>query len=353
MFTSGKTVLLNDIMSHCDNLEDFKNDIYTKIDNQKDRWSRKVAEILEINHYSQADLARLCDVSRATVLKWCRGSLPQSREAFIKIGFAAHLDLKEMNRFLQRYGRYPELYPKTPEDSIYIFVLNSTEIEHTYEACKAVFEKVEMYLSPSNREVQLNPSNREVQLNPSNHGTDLHPSDSKEAGDYETVKVMEYLLSLSEVKELKEFLESSSDMFTSSFEKFYDYVKTFVRKNNESYMDGDNPDNINLLADTLGWSSSLRKCVYSIYKNEWFPLRSKVISLGIHLNMNTDEINTMLRLAKMEPLYIVNPIECIIIYAVLEAELDEEIYDGTDDLYNHVLDVFDEMGIEDDEIISL
>lgn len=48
--------------------------------------------------------------------------------------------------------------------------------------------------------------------------------------------------------------------------------------------------------------------------------------------MNMDEINEMLLLAKMEPLYIMKPIECIYIYALSEAELDDVIYEGTDDL---------------------
>lgn len=315
------TIMMNDILLHCDDLEDFKKDIYKNLESQKKRWSVKISEILEKNQYSQARLAQLCGVSKASVLKWVRGSVPQSREMFIKIGFAAHYNLEEMNRFLQRYGRYPGLYPKCAEDSVYIFVLNSEVIEHTYESCVAVMNKVsECLLKDSNDSIIEN---------------------------VETTMVMEKLLSIKELEELKNFLSQNSSMFKTSFENFYEYVKAFVRNNNSSYIDDDNLDNINMLADTLEWSSSLRKCVYSIYKKEWFPLRSKVISLGVRLNMNLDEINQMLKYAKMEPLYVMNPVECIYIYALSEAELSDVIYEGTTDLQEYVSKMFVEMGYDE------
>lgn len=322
MIGTGRTVFLNESMLNCDNIEDFRKDIFSKISSQKELWISKLDEIMKENSYSQADMARLCEVSRATVLKWVRGSLPQSREMFVKIGFAAHYDLKQMNTFLQRYGRYPALYPKTPEDSVYIFVLNSDKIEHSFESCKAILASI---------------------------GTFIHIGKSQTEEDYKTELVMDKLVKLSEVEELKQFVIANSEIFESSFKKFYDFVIEYVRRNNDSYMDNNNLDNINLLADTLEWSSSLRKCVYSIYKNEWFPLRNKVISLGIHLNMNLDDINYMLNLAKMEPLYVINPMECILMYAVMDAELSDEIYDGTDDLYNHVIEVMEALGIDDGE----
>lgn len=322
MIGTGKTVILNESIMSCDNIDDFREDIFSKISSQKELWVNKLAEIMQENNYSQADIARLCGVSRATVLKWVRGSLPQSREMFIKIGFAAHYDLKEMNRFLQRYGRYPALYPKTPEDSVYIFVLNSDTLEHTFENCEAIRSSIDTFLQVRK---------------------------DSDGADYKTELVMNELNMLSKVEELREFVATNAGIFASSFKQFYDYVIDFVRKNNESYVDNNNPDNINMLAETLEWSSSLRKCVYSIYKNEWFPLRNKVISLGIHLNMNLDEINEMLHLAKMEPLYVINPLECILIYAVMDAELSDEIFDGTDDLYNHVIEVMEALGIDDGE----
>lgn len=323
MSGQGNTFFMNEAVLQCDNLEDFKEEIYSNLESQKQRWMDKINEILKSNDYSQAELARVCKVSKATVLKWVRGSIPQSRDMMIRIGFAAKYNLKEMNAFIRKYGRYPELYPKCAEDSVYIFVLNSDVFEHTYETCERIFAKIAESIC-----------------------TDVNI----EGENVETLLVMDKLLSLKEMDELKVFIKDNASIFKSSFENFYDYVKEYVRRNNKSYIDEGNIDNINLLADTLEWSSSLRKCVYLIYKKEWFPIRSKVISLGVHLNMNYEEINKMLILAKMEPLYVRNPIESILIYALVDADLEDMIFEGTDDLFNHVVDIFEEMGCKDEAI---
>ena len=83
----------NDIieaMNNCDNVEDLKADILNRIKNQREDWIEKVNSIIKRNGYTQSELAKLCGVSRVAVAKWCKGTLPQNRDTFIKIGFAAH-----------------------------------------------------------------------------------------------------------------------------------------------------------------------------------------------------------------------------------------------------------------------
>lgn len=323
---TGKTTQLNEILMNCDNIEDFKADILNHLQSQRKQWMNKIEEILESTGMSQADLARKCEVSRATVLKWIRGSVPQSRDMFIRIGLAAGYDLDQMNMFLMRYGRCPELYAKSLEDSIYMFVLNSKEIEHSYAACKTVFERVDCSIHPDKRKKKA------------------------DVNSLETVLFTGYVLELSAIDELKQFINDNANVYLSSFGKFYNYVKAYVRDNNASYFENENVDSIHYLAETLEWSSSLQKAVYSIYQNEWFPRRDKVISLGVHLNMNLDEINEMLSLAKMEKLYVMNPMEGIIMYALMDAELNDCIYQGTDELYQYVLQVFKDLQIDDPDL---
>lgn len=333
MLKSGKTTTINELMMHCDNIEDFKADILSRLTKWQEMWKSKINEIIAENNYSKSDIAKLCQVSRAAVLKWCNGALPQSREMFIRIGFAAGYNLDEMNLFLMRFGRYPELYPKSPEDCVYIFVLNSKTIEHSYSACQTIFNKISDVLEK-------------------NTGRSKEKKEADIKGP-ETKKMLEYLLTIDGIDELRSYLEENIDMFTGAFEGFYSYVREFVRKNNNSYLDDIKQDNINNLADTLGWSSSLRKCVYNIYAGNYFPIRGKVISLGLHLNMNVEEINRMLSLAKMEPLYVINPSECAIVYAVYDAELDDVIYEGTDDLLCHVNEIFAEIGMDELELCEV
>lgn len=323
----GMTQNVNNLLMNCDNIDDFKADILSKLTRQKSMWIDKINEILTDNNMSQSELAKRCGVSRSSVLYWTKGSIPQNRDMFIRIGFAAGYSLDEMNFFLKRYGRYPELYSKSLEDSIYMFVLNSKEIEHSYEACRQVFERVEKSLEKVDRTKTVE---RKV----------------------ETVAFSGYIMNISAVGELKEFVHEYKDVYMEAYHNLYAYVKEYIRANNANYIDVIDEDSVNSLAETLGWSSSLRKTVYSIYQNNWVPRRNKVISLGIHLNMTVEEINKMLTLAKMEGLYVVNTIESIIMFAVYDAELNDQIYPGTNDLYDYVVDIFNQLDVLDDEKIE-
>ena len=91
------------------------------IRSQQEEWSKKVAEIIDTNGYTKSKFAELCGVSRVTVDKWCKGSVPKNRETFLRIGMVAKYDVENMNVFLQRYGQYPGLYSKSLEDCICIY----------------------------------------------------------------------------------------------------------------------------------------------------------------------------------------------------------------------------------------
>lgn len=314
----------NDIidgMNNCDNVADLRADIINRIKSQREDWIEKINLIITQNGYTQSELANLCGVSRVAIAKWCKGSLPQNRDTFIKIGFAAHYDLEQMNYFLQRYGRYPELYVKSLEDTVCIFLLNSKHIEHSYEKYEEILQ---MFAS------QLDMIN--------NKGFD-------ESGEYETSNSLKKIMDIDSLQELKTFINNNLTMYRTGYKKFYSYVEAYIQLNN---LNGrfdiknieKNKNKIYQLAEGQNWSSSLRQCVYAIYNRKWFPLRRKVITLGIHLNMNVNEINDMLQLAHMQTLYAKNPVECAIIYALEDADLNDLIYcDGMSDLSDHVKDI--------------
>ena len=76
------------------------------------------------------------------------------------------------------------------------------------------------------------------------------------------------------------------------------------------------------MAEGQGWSSSLRQCVSAIRQNKWYPTRNKIISLGLHLSMDHDDIDKMLQLAHMEPLCAKNIFESIIMFILDDASLN-------------------------------
>ncbi|MGN0370940.1 MAG: hypothetical protein ACI4EW_10380 [Butyrivibrio sp.] len=317
--TNYSTKKLYDIVSRCESLEEYR-EILHSLKSQKDEWVIKINEILKESKHSAVDFAKLCEVSRITVQKWKNGSVPKNRETFIKIGFAAGYGLDEMNNFLERYGRCTKLYARNLEDSVCIFVLTTEEIEHTYEKCKMIIDLI-------NKEIQGQAIENKIM--------------------YETSGVLLNLINMRKLGELVEFIRKNAGLFSNQYSKFYSYVELYINLNKIG--DTSNRDNISIM--TTDCSSSLKHCIYDIVNRKWYPKRNKIISLGIHLNMNTDQINEMLVLANMEKLCAKNPFENSIIYALENAMLEDIIFCGTDTLRLYVKDILISLGFSDVEFL--
>jgi len=312
---------LEGIISHYDEIEAFQK-FLSHFPSESEAWKEKINQIIRDNHYTYAEIANLCGVSRTTVSKWCNGSIPNGRDTFIKIGFAAHYNLEEMNAFLQRFGKYPELYAKSQEDSVYIFVLNSSILPHTYSLCQEIISKIKDEMV----------------------GTE--PNDSKY---YNTQYLNDKLLDLKSTEELMAFVKENASSYKKSYSRLYAKIKAFIIANNRDPVTG-KMYTIDSLAELQHWSSSLRQCVSKINKNKWFPMRRKVIALGLHLNMTVAQINDLLRLAQMETLCAKNPVESAIMFAVDDADLNDLICcDGGNELCDHVREILEKLDIPDAE----
>ena len=315
------TGYLYDVASRSESLEEYKK-LLVSIADQKKNWIQIIKQIVSDNGYCASEFGKICGVSRQAAQKWMNGAVPKKRETFIRIGFAAHYNLEQMNYFLQRYGRCNKLYPKCLEDSVYIFVLNSDTIEHTYQSCQSIIDLLKVELTTTEEDNQNE--------------------------SFETIALLESLSSLSTLPEMLAFVAENTSVYRDQYSKLYAYVEDFIQRNLLS--DGIEEDSVYNLANSQQWSSSLRHCVSEISQKKWYPDRNKIISLGIHLNMDVDQINKMLELAQMEELCAKNPFENAIIYALENAQLEDVIYtDGTDTLcvyVRRVLESLDYSGVD-------
>lgn len=319
--TGNSTEIIGNRIQHCDELEALQ-EILSSLSSDSLAWKEKINGIIKNNGCSKTEFAILCGVSRSTVNKWCAGSVPCGRDDFIKIGFAAQYDLDEMNTFLQRYGKYPALYAKSLEDSVYIFVLNSETLPHTYAFCREIIGRFEKMMQDEQAET------------PECCGT---------------VELNRKLLHLDSVDRLAEFVQKNTVVFKRAYEKLYAYINAFIEMNNSDFVTY-RPYSVDFLAESQQWSASLRRCVSEIRQQKWFPMRRKVIALGLHLNMTTEQIDEMLSLAKMEKLCAKNLVEAAIIYAVVDADLNGLICrDGGTELCGHVRGVLERLNIPDAE----
>ena len=89
-------------ISDCKDEECLRDEILPLLKSQQEMWAQKVNEIICENGYTKKEFSELCGVSRVTVDKWCKGSIPKNRENFLRIGLAANYDLdKKIEHFYE------------------------------------------------------------------------------------------------------------------------------------------------------------------------------------------------------------------------------------------------------------
>lgn len=319
------TVFIKEEISRCEDLEDLKQMVFPKLRTQQEEWARKVNEIIRENGFTKSKFADLCGVSRVSVDKWCKGSIPKNRETFLRIGMAADYSLEEMNRLLQRYGQYPALYSKSLEDCVCIYVINHGYGEEAIEKYQFILNRIK---------------------------ESIIRDDSAEAvANVTTEKFDAELSKVQGEDELEQFITDNIAMFSNAYHKFYAYVKMNIAAN---YLDPAYADSIFEMAEVQGWSSSLRQCVSAIRQNKWYPTRNKIISLGLHLSMDHEQIDEMLGLAHMEPLCAKNIFESVIMFILDDASLndmlniDSEDYDP-DELCNYAREILSSLNLPEVE----
>jgi transcriptional regulator with XRE-family HTH domain len=268
------------------------------IKTQQEQWTRKINDIIQESGLTKSKFADISGVSRVAVNKWCNGSIPKNRETFLRIGMAAGYGREKMDQLLQRYGQYPALYAKSLEDCVCIFVLDKDYGEETIEKYNYILGKIKENIINSNNEAE----------------------------DISTVLFDEKLSNVKNVDELEAFIADNTAIFSTTYHKFYAYVKMHIMANYQDF-----GGSVFELAEGQGWSSSLRQCVSAIRQGKWYPTRNKIISLGLHLSMDHDQIDEMLELAHMEPLCAKNAFESVIMFILDDASLNNLLDTGSEE----------------------
>lgn len=291
-----ETIFLKEEIENCDNIEDLKEVILPKIRTQQEAWSRKIKEIIDETGYTDTKFAKLCNVSRVSVNKWRKGSIPKDREKFIRIGMVAGYSVEKINQLLQRYGQYPALYSKSLEDCVCIYVLSQDYGSETINKYEYILNKIKQ---------------------------NIIKYDNAEA--IKNVTTEKFDTKLSEVQgedELEQFIADNIAMFSKAYHTFYAYVKANIVA---MYEKPPYAKSVFEIAQIQSWSSSLRQCVSEISQLKWYPTRNKIISLGLHLSMDREQVDEMLALAHMEPLCAKNILESVIIFILEDASLNNKL----------------------------
>lgn len=319
VYDSFKTDVIMDEIGKCESIEELKELITLKLEKQKEQWKIKINNIVARSGLTQEKFAEKCGVTRITLRDWLnKGAIPRKRELFLKIGMAAKYDQEQMNELLTRYGGYSGLYSKNLEDCIAIFVINRNYGDEAAEKYRYILDEFTRRYSPKQGE------NEELMS---------------------TARFDEKLSDVRDMDALERFISENLPVFTQNYYRFYAYIMSFLESNNMI-----SSANIASLALNQEWSSSLRSSVSEIRQKKWIPNRNKVLSLGIHFGFNHEQMDEMLEVAHMGPLYSKNVFESVIIYilesAVVLCEKEfQAIEDSTDYLLNYTRYVMEQLDI--------
>lgn len=287
----GNTKLFQDKVTRCEEIEDLKVIMHMNSGNFLE-WKKFINALIEVNDLSYEKLGKLCYCSKNTAKKWClEGKLPQNRNAFIKIALGLGLDLEMTNDLLQRFGKYPKLYAKNMEDAILIYVLSHPDFNR---------DPYEYFLEIKNNCIEY-----------------MNIDENKNLYDVidvcNTQCFFDRIINSESKCAFEVFIVNNIKSFSKSYTNLIKYIDMFILSNNNSIHDFVQSKNLNPVFDKF--LSALRR------KRE-VPNRTKLIVLGIHLNMTLEQLNKMLEFAYMEPLCVKDKIECAVIYAIENAHLN-------------------------------
>ncbi|MCM1159185.1 MAG: helix-turn-helix domain-containing protein [Bacteroidales bacterium] len=290
----GRTNDLYQTLTKCEDIQDMQL-FFDRNSGYFTDWKAFINYLLDLGGYSYTEFARLCDMSRNTIISWCeQGKIPRSREQFIRIGFAVNMSLGELNDFLQRYGKYPRLTAKNIEDAVTIF---SVQNHLTYNQC---LELKEHFSSIFQHVLKERKSNR-----------------NKAYVYFSTKELESQLLNAKTLLDFEMFIEKNITAFTNCYINLVDFLDSYICLNTadahgvprslNSFLQ-ETVDNPSIAAGFNTMVSKLR-CRGTV------PSRIHLIALGIHLRMTANDIDTMLCFAGMEPLCAKDKLESVILFA--------------------------------------
>lgn len=296
----GRTNDLYQALTKCEDIKDMQI-FWDQYHEYFTDWKAFINYLLDSCGYSYTQFARICNMSRNTIISWCEhGKLPRSREQFIHIGFAVNMSLDEINGFLQRYGKYPKLNAKNIEDAVTAFSLCN---HLSYHQC---LELKEHFTPIFCRILQARKSGK-----------------NKDYRYFSTMELETGLIGAKTLCDFEEFVEKNIEAFTNSYVQLLDFLDSYVALNTMNT--GSNSGTLNaFLCEVIDNPSIVAGFNTMISKLRCYgivPSRIHLIALGIHLGMTADDISIMLGFAGMEPLCVKDKLESIILFAAENAIL--------------------------------
>ena len=264
-------------------------------------WSDHVLPMLRKNNLNAKKIAQGCGVSQSSASLFSR-KIPSKRESVIMMAMMMRLNVEETNNLLTRWARFQKLYAKHPGDAIWIYLLErggSDRPAALFEEYHAVFEEIRgQYLQSAH--AKRDSMTTWIAFDA------ITASAGRKQGAQQTGAQAD--------SDFRELMEQLMPSFESAYQRLLDYLNSF-------FIDIEEKDDEELdLKGVVGKHEKKRltpnilfsgkpevldryyRKMRELERHHTMPSRIFLIALGIHLSMNTQQLNTMLELAGMGPL---------------------------------------------------
>lgn len=277
-------------------------------------WSDHVLPMLSARDLNASAIAEGCSVKLKTAKTFCE-KIPTKRKNVIMMAMMMRLSVEETNDLLMRWGKYQKLYAKHPEDAIWIYLLNKGGSDHPHALFQdyyAQYEKMRKIYNKSAEKKHYTPMESRV----------VHENIIKSAAVHSTYAEND--------EDFKELMLRIIPSFEEAYQKLMDYIDVFftdieVDQSRRLGLDTQHTKHLNgkitpndMFKNNAYFRSAYYSKISALKKKHTMPSRLFLIALGIHLSMDTDELNTMLELAGMGPLCPKDRLEGAIVFFMEE-----------------------------------
>ena len=300
---SDKTIYVENNIYHKDSISD----LIEYIKQEKDsflNWQFYINQQLQLRGCSYEKFGKMVGFSKNTIKSWCcNGTMPRSRDMFIRLAFGLKMNVEETNELLTKYGKYSALYAKDLYDAITIYVINRRVGNWDDERyCYCSLEKWNNKFKEIFTAHQVNP---------------------KYYYDPKTIGVYNDISGITDDSAFEEYILANKEIFFSSYSSLICFIDDFIQiRLSEKKDDIDEAKySWHKYVTEKGLDSSFEIMLSRLKHDGLLPRREQLIALGIHLNMVANDINKMLSLANMKELYARDMAESLIMYLLRNAEI--------------------------------
>ena len=248
-------------------------------------WQEFIGPKIKKKGLKYTHIAEGCGVSRPIASAFDT-HIPVRRSNVIMLAMMLGMNEAETNDLLARHARFHKLYPKNPEDAIWIYLIRHgcTEEPHkTFKKYKACYDRLL-------QEYQGSEHTGDIQM------TTFYAGCAIPGGGMGVLQDPEKDL------EFQSMIIRLLPSFQAGYARLMDYIDRCLSE--MDYLTG----NVRRIKPSEAFRShpSFRRKYCDVIKDlrvkHELPSRMFLVALGIHLGMDTDHINEMLEMVYMGPL---------------------------------------------------